>query len=369
MSMTYVLLILIDIIETMICVSLLTFGSRSKIFLFDSISIVKGIKKMTSQLKFTLRTLGKTDIQITPIGLGMMEFAGGGGLMGPAFPVIPQEEKSAIVKAALDGGINWFDTAELYGAGVSEESLAKALKAAGKTDAEVIVATKWWPLFRTAHNIPRTIQKRIHFLDGYDIDLYMVHQPISFSSPEAEMNAMADLVEAGKIHSVGVSNFNAEKMRRAYQALQKRGLPLVVNQVQYSLLDRKIETNGVLETAKELGITIIAYTPLGSGILTGKYHKNPELLQNKSFFWRARLGRNIERSRKLVSALGKIGEKYNVTPAQVALNWVISFHGETIVTIPGATKIHQAQESAGAMTFKLSDEELTQLDKLSRTHS
>jgi aryl-alcohol dehydrogenase-like predicted oxidoreductase len=323
---------------------------------------------MIKQLQFALRTLGKTDICITPIGLGMMEFAGGGGLMGPAFPVIPQEEKNAVVKAALDGGINWFDTAELYGAGVSEASLAKALKAAGKTDGEVVVATKWWPLFRTARNIPHSIEDRIRFLDGYNIDLYMVHQPFSFSSPEAEMNAMADLVEAGKIRSVGISNFNAEQMRRAHRTLQKRGLPLAANQVRFSLLDRSIEKNGVLETAKELGVTIIAYTPLGSGLLTGKYHKNPNLLQDKSFFWRLRLNRGIQKSRSLVTALEEIGNKYNATPAQVALNWVISFHGETIVTIPGATKVHQAQESAGAMTFQLTDEELAQLDRFSSSH-
>jgi aryl-alcohol dehydrogenase-like predicted oxidoreductase len=270
--------------------------------------------------------------------------------------------------SANQGGINWFDTAELYGAGVSEASLAAALKAAGKADQDVIIATKWWPLFRTARNIPRSIQDRIRFLDGYTIRVYMVHQPFSFSSPEAEMNAMTDLVEAGKIRSVGVSNFSAEQMRRAHQTLQKRGLPLAVNQVQYSLLNRSIETNGILETAKELGVTIIAYTPLGSGLLTGKYHKNPALLQGKSFFWRARLRSGVEKSRKIVQALDEIGAKYNATPAQVALNWVIHVHGETIVTIPGATKISQAVESAGAMNFKLSDEEMVRLNELSQAY-
>jgi aryl-alcohol dehydrogenase-like predicted oxidoreductase len=313
-----------------------------------------------------LRKLGETDIKITPIGLGMMEFSGGGGLMGVAFPTIPQEEKNATVRAALEGGINWFDTAELYGRGVSEASLATALKAAGKSDTEVVVATKWWPLLRSARNIPHSIQDRIRFLDGYSIGLYMVHQPLSFSSPEAEMNAMADLVESGKIRSVGVSNFSAKRMRRAHAQLKQRGLPLAANQVLYSLMDRSIEPNGILDTAKELGVTIIAYTPLASGLLTGKYHKNPELLQKKFFYWRGMLQRGLEKSRPLVKALEEIGARYNATPAQVALNWVIHFHGESIVTIPGVTKVQQAEESAGAQKFKLDGDELAWLDELSR---
>lgn len=313
-----------------------------------------------------MRSLGKTDIKITPIGLGMMEFSGGGGLLGAAFPAISQEEKNATVRAALEGGINWFDTAELYGLGVSEASLAMALKAAGKSDGEVVVATKWWPLLRTARNIPRTIQERLRFLDGFSIGLYMVHQPFSISSPEAEMDAMADLVEAGKIRSVGVSNFSAERMRRAHAQLQKRGLPLAANQVHYSLLERSIERNGILETAKELGVTIIAYTPLASGLLSGKYHKNPELLQKKRFYWRSRLKADLEKARPLVQALEEIGARYNATAAQVALNWVIHIHGDLIVTIPGATRVSQAQESARAMRFKLEADELARLDELAR---
>jgi aryl-alcohol dehydrogenase-like predicted oxidoreductase len=313
-----------------------------------------------------LRTLGNTDIKITPVGLGMMEFSGGGGYFGFAFPTITREEKNATVRAALDGGINWFDTAELYGNGVSEASLAVALKVAGMSDQEVVIATKWWPLLRTAGNIPNSIQDRLRFLDGYSISLYMVHQPFSFSSPEAEMDAMADLVGAGKIRSVGVSNFNAERMRRAHQQLKKRGLPLAANQVLFSLMDRSIESNGILNTAKELGVTIIAYTPLASGLLTGKYHKNPELLQKKNIYWRGSLRRRLEKSRPLVQTMEEIGTKYNATPAQVALNWVIHFHGESIVTIPGVTNARQAKESAGVLNFKLSEDELARLDELSR---
>ena len=313
-----------------------------------------------------MRTLGKTGLQVTPIGLGMMEFSGSKGLMGMVFPVIPQEEKNAIVKAALDGGINWFDTAEMYGMGVSEQSLATALKAAGKSAQDVVIATKWFPYFRTAGNIPRTIDTRLRFLGGYSIGNYMIHNPNSFSTPEAEMDAMVDLVEAGKIRSVGVSNFDPARMRRAFDALQKRGLPLAVNQVHYNLLHRDIETDGVLETARELGVTIIAYSPLASGLLTGKYHQNPELLNRQPFWRRSTMKRNLEASRPLITALQEIGAKYNVTPAQVALNWLIHFQGEIVVAIPGATKVRQAEESAGAMQFHLSKDDMARLDELSR---
>jgi len=321
----------------------------------------------TSNSIYPERSLGKTGINVSPIGLGVMEFSGGGGLLGRIFPVIAQEEKNAIVQAALDGGVNWFDTAELYGSGVSERSLATALKAAGKSNGEVVVATKWFPIFRTAANIPRTIQDRIRCLKDYSIDLYMVHQPYGFSSPEAEMDAMADLVEAGKIRSVGVSNFDPQRMRRAHKQLQKRGLPLAVNQVYYSLLHRDIETNGVLETAKELGVTIIAYTPLESGLLTGKYHQNPDLYARQPWFRRMRMQHIYEASKPLIAAMQEIAARYEATVAQVALNWVITFPGEAVVTIPGATKVQQARDNAGAMRFRLNDEELTRLDELSRS--
>ena len=180
------------------------------------------------------------------------------------------------------------------------------------------------------------------------------------------MNAMADLVEAGKIRSVGVSNFSPARMRRAHAALAKRGLPLAVNQVHYSLLHREIESNGVLETAKELGVTIVAYTPLGRGLLSGKYHKNPELLRHIRMWRRADMQRNLERTRPLINAMEEIAVRYEATIAQVALNWLIHFNGEIVVTIPGATKVRQAEESAGAMKFRLSDEELARLDEVSR---
>jgi aryl-alcohol dehydrogenase-like predicted oxidoreductase len=313
-------------------------------------------------MKNNIRELGKTEIGITPIGLGVMQFAGG-RLM---FPEISQATKNEIIKTALDGGINWFDTAEAYGNGVSERGLANALKAAGKANDEVLVATKWSPFFRNARNIPKTIVDRQQHLYPYTIDLHQVHHPLSFSSPEDEMDVMADLVKAGIIRSVGVSNFSAKRMGRAHEALAKRGLPLASNQVQYSLLHRNIETNGVLDTAKELGITIIAWSPVASGILTGKFHKNPEILSAKPFVRRVFLKRRLEKSKPIVEVLDEIALAHQVTMAQIALNWLINFCGATVVAIPGATRASHARESAGVMKFRLTENEMARIDEVSR---
>ena len=325
---------------------------------------------MSSMDSSEMRQLGKTGIKVTAIGLGASEFGGGEGWKGGMHPPMPQERKNAIIKAALDGGINWFDTAELYGGGISERSLAVALKANGRHNGDVVMVTKWFPLLRTAGNIGRTIEERLHCLDGFAIDLYMVHHSLGFSSVEAEMNAMADLVEAGKIRSVGVSNFNAAQMHRAHKTLATRGLPLAVNQVRYNLLQRGIESNGVLETAKELGITIVAYYPLASGMLTGKYHREPALLARKPW-WRRRLmmQREFDRGRMLVAAMEEMAGRYGATPAQLALNWLIHAHGETVVAIPGATRPQHAAESAAAMRFRLSEDDMRELDAPSRARS
>ncbi|MBN2168627.1 MAG: aldo/keto reductase [Actinobacteria bacterium] len=314
------------------------------------------------------RRLGRTDIEITPIGVGCWQFAGGRGLAGYYWPGLPEETTNEIVKAALDGGINWFDTAESYGSGRSERNLAKALKAAGVNNGDVVVATKWLPIMRTAKSIRSTIGKRIDCLGGFGIDLYQVHLPTSFSSVKDEMNAMADLVESGNIRSVGISNYRAGGMRKAEKALQERGLTLASNQVHYNLMNRKIESNGILETAKELGVTIIAYSPLEQGILTGKFHRNPELLKSGS--WMRRLSymarpNLMEKVCPLIEALEEIAEAHEVTASQVALNWITNAHGDTVVAIPGASKVSQMEQNVGSMRFKLTEDEMKRIDTLS----
>ena len=313
------------------------------------------------------RFLGRTGIEVTPIGLGAWQFSEGKGGARGSWDPLTEADTDQIVAGALEGGINWFDTAELYGFGRSERGLSRALTRAGIHSGEVVIASKWHPLFRTAASIKSTFGKRIEALDPFAIDLHQIHFPLSFSTVEAEMDAMADLVKEGKIRAVGVSNFSAAKMKRAQRALEKRGLNLTSNQVKYSLLDRRIESNGTMELAKRLGISIIAYSPLEMGLLSGKFHHNPELLGKRPFARRLRLKRLVEKSRALVAALEEIGREHGVTASQVALNWMINFHGPTVVTIPGATRPAHARESAGAMTFELTAEEMERIDRIS-TH-
>ena len=314
------------------------------------------------------RKLGNSSLAVSPVGVGVMQFAGGGGMFRFMFAKLSQEEKDLIIKIATEGGINWFDTAEYYGWGRSERTLRKALENNGIRDEDVHIATKWWPAPRTAKNITRTIKNRLKNLEGYSISLHQVHWPWSFSSPEAQMNAMADLVDQGKIQAVGVSNFSAQYTYRSQTALQQRGLGLASNQVHFNLIYRKIETNGILDAAKDLGVTIIAYSPLASGLLSGKFHKHPEILQRTPIARRVNLTRQIKKVQPLIDAMDEMTKRHGVTISQVALNWTVNFHGETVVAIPGASRPKHAEEFAGVMSFRLTDEEMNRLDELSRKY-
>jgi aryl-alcohol dehydrogenase-like predicted oxidoreductase len=266
--------------------------------------------------------------------------------------------------ATLDAGVSFFDTAEVYGLGESESLLGRFMKELGRP---AQIATKYFPVpWRfTSQSVSDALTASLKRLQVEQIELYQVHSPFSFfMSQETLMNALADEVQRGRIATVGVSNYSAEQMREAHGYLAARGIPLAVNQVQYSLLERKIERNGVLDTARELGVTILAYSPLAQGLLTGKYTPENEMKPTGARQLDPRFSKGgLEKIAPVIQLLRQLGEKYDRTPAQVALNWLIA---QGVVPIPGAKTAQQAQQNAGALGWSLTPEEVEQLDQVTR---
>ena len=315
-----------------------------------------------------MRKLGNTDIAISALGLGTWQFSNGGNFVGGYWSALSPDKMRDIVAAAVASGINWFDTAQMYGNGTSEHHLAQALKAAKLNPGDVVIASKWWPVLKTANNLRATIDERLACLEGYLLDLHQVHQPLSISSVEKQMHAMADLLDAKKIDAAGISNFSAKAMVKADDVLRARGYSLASNQVRYNLMARHIEQNGILQEAKARGITIIAWSPLEQGMLSGRFHNEPERIAQLPWMRRNALlfqKKRIKKSRPLIDALTSIAHVHAATTTQVALSWLIHSHGDTVVAIPGASSVAQVQQNAGALTLKLSDAERGQLDELS----
>ncbi|MBF26082.1 MAG: aldo/keto reductase [Flavobacteriales bacterium] len=317
----------------------------------------------------SLRKIGETGLALSSIGLGCWQFSKNTGIAGSFWPELSNETTLNIINTSIKGNINWFDTAELYGWGKSEESLTQSLIKLNTNSTKHFIATKWWPLFRFSSSIRKTIKKRLNYLNGFPITLHQIHMPYGFSSIEKEMNVMADLVDEGLIKHIGVSNFNQKQMIRAYNALEKRGIHLTSNQMEYSILNRDIEKNGIMETAKKLNISIIAYSPLAQGIATGKFHDNPDLIKNMHTWRRKKLkrkGLSLTKSLPVINELKKIAKIHNSTTAQIALSWLIGFNKNTFA-IPGASNENQCKDNADAMKIFLSNEELERLDYISRS--
>jgi aryl-alcohol dehydrogenase-like predicted oxidoreductase len=201
-------------------------------------------------------------------------------------------------------------------------------------------------------------------LDVDSIDLYQVHHPYTILRIEGIMGRLADAVRAGKIKYVGVSNYNESQMRKAHAALAKRGIPLVSNQVHYNLLHRAPEADGVLDACRELDVTLIAYSPLAQGALTGKYGPGRGKVGGMRRFRKA--FRSLKGAMPVVEALEDIGHEHQRSAAQVALNWLA--RQPNVMPIPGAKDGRQAAENAGSIDFDLTEVEAALLDGLTRVY-
>jgi aryl-alcohol dehydrogenase-like predicted oxidoreductase len=302
-------------------------------------------------------TLGQSELSISPLGTGTWSW--GDWLVWGFGRGYQDEDIVGAFNASLQAGINFFDTAESYGRGRSESFLGQFIKS---TPQPVVVATKFmpypWRLWKG--RLSEALKASLKRLDLPNVDLYQVHWPFPPIPVETWAEGLADAVEMGLTRAVGVSNYNEEQMRRAYSTLAKRGVHLTSNQVEFHLLKRKVELNGLLKTCQDLGVTLIAYSPLAQGSLTGKYTPdNPLSGVRGRRYSRAYL----ERIQPLLRQMQEIGEAHGgKTPAQVAINWCIC---KGTVPIPGAKTAKQASENGGSFGWRLDEDEVAALDKTS----
>jgi aryl-alcohol dehydrogenase-like predicted oxidoreductase len=306
--------------------------------------------------------LGQSSLLVPRIGVGAMTWGDAKGLarLHPAKTAYGgadgfEEEKRAL-DVSLAAGIDLFDTAAFYSGGASERRLGELAR--GK---DVLIATKFPGGFSfKTEDLPKELDANLARLGRDSIDLYQHHFPAKGVSIPRLMELLADAVEAGKIKTVGVSNYSAEQMREAYAALAKRGIPLASNQIEYSLLHRQPEVNGTLDACRELGITLIAYSPLAGGALTGKYSATQRAGGLRRFL--PNFSRKaMETVQPVITLLRQIGERYSKTPSQVALRWLIE--NPIVLPIPGAKNGKQATENAGALSFSLAPEEVEALSQ------
>ncbi len=311
-------------------------------------------------MRQTLPTIaiGGTDLRVAALGVGTWQWGDRYWRFGGAYGLSDVE---AAYRVSREAGIDFFDTAEIYGRGQSERILGAHV---GRDQGPVVVATKFAPLPTrwTARHVARALDASLTRLGMPQVDLYQIHWPYSLMRIDLLMHALADQVEAGTVRAVGVSNYSVRQMRRAHAVLARRGIALASNQVHYSLLHRAPERNGVLMACRELDVRLIAYSPLEQGILTGKYHHGTPPPGGVRGVVGAYRPSALRASLPLIQRLEQIGAAHGgKTPSQVALNWLMR---RGALPIPGAKTATQAAANAGSLGWDLTDEEVAQLDKL-----
>jgi aryl-alcohol dehydrogenase-like predicted oxidoreductase len=310
----------------------------------------------------TTATLGRSGVHVSRLGVGAMTWGDPAGLarLSPAKlayggPHSIEDERAAL-EASVAAGATLFDTAAMYSGGAAERRLGELAR--GR---ELQIATKFPPSMRNrADDMPAALEASLARLERSSVDLYMHHFPGRWVSIPRLMDLMANAVEQGKVRAVGVSNYSADQLRAAHAALAERGIPLASIESGYSLLDRRVETNGILDACRELGVTLIAYQPLASGALTGKYADGTRPRGLRRFMIRHFRGSGREAAASVVALLREISGRHDRTPAQVALRWLIE-QGD-VIPIPGAKNGRQAAANAEALSFALSPDEIAELN-------
>lgn len=309
------------------------------------------------------RFLGNSDLQITPIGFGAWAIGGSGW----EYSWGPQDDRDSIaaIHAALDAGINWIDTAAVYGLGHSEEVVATALK---QTTHRPYIFTKcsllWDHNGKVLHNlkadsIRKEVEDSLRRLQVEVIDLYQIHWPIPDEDIEEGWTTLAKLQQEGKVRYIGVSNFNVGQMERIRPIA-----PITSLQPPYSLVRRDIEAE-ILPYCQQHNIGVIVYSPLQSGLLTGKMTRE-RVANLPNDDWRKRSGDfqepRLSKILQLVETLREIGARHNQNPGTVAIAWTLR-HPAVTGAIVGFRRPDQVNEMVGALTFRLTQEECAEIEQ------
>ncbi len=311
----------------------------------------------------SLRRLGNSDLQLTSIGFGA--WAIGGGNWEFAWGPQDDNESIAAIHRALDMGVNWIDTAAIYGLGHSEEVVAKALKTASHKPYVFTKCSMRWHADRSiyrslkADSLREELEDSLRRLSVETIDLYQIHWPNPENEIEEALEALAKFKEEGKVRWIGVSNFSVEQMKRALKIA-----PITSLQPPYSMLRRAIEKE-VLPFAHENGIGVINYSPMVSGLLTGKLTRErvaafpaDDWRKRSVEFNEPRLGRNLE----LVELLREIGTLHGVEPGVVAVAWTLH-HPAITAAIVGGRSAEQVEGMAPALSFRLEESEFERINQ------
>ncbi len=308
------------------------------------------------------RTLGKSNLEVSAIGFGCM------GLNFSYGHALTKDQSIALIRAAVDRGVTFFDTAEVYGPFTNEEIVGEALRPVRQ---RVVIATKFGFAIdlKTAkqtgmnsrpEHIREVCDASLKRLGVQVIDLFYQHRVDPNVPIEDVAGAVKDLIAKGKVKQFGLSEPGAQTVRRAH-AVQ----PVTALQNEYSLWTRGPETNGILQACDELGIGLVAYSPLGKGFLTGAMSKDTKLAEND---FRKILPRftpeAMEKNQALVDLLKNIATEKNATPAQIALAWLLS-QRPWVVPIPGTTKLHRLEENLAAANIALTQNDLAQIQRAS----